>query len=119
PGRRLDCHPSSVAGADCVSALGDLFERPRLELLNELLQAHDPLVVARLGPPAAHGTDRLPRPEAHERPRMLHVAEQPRLGSQTLAVAPLDPVEPTPDELVLLAGLDLPGRVSERGSHRI
>ena len=83
------------------SPFGDDVQRSRLEALEKLLHARHALVVAGGRSPVLHRVRAHPGAEADERRRALGVAQEPRPRAETLEVAPLDPLLPAPDELVL------------------
>ena len=56
------------------SALGDELKRPRLEVVQDLLQPRDTLVEPGRCPPAADRLHALPRPEADEAAGLVNIS---------------------------------------------
>ncbi len=116
PRRQLDRHATRVAAADLSSRR--LARACAVEVLDQLLEAGDPVVVARLAPPGADGGDRPQGPKLMNVEGFSTSPEQPRVRPETLAMAPLNPLAPALDEVVFPAGLHLPGGVREGCPHR-
>src|SRR6266545_4403430 len=99
-------------------APGDDLERSWLEAVEYLAEPCHPFLVAGEGTPTPDGRHVRPWAEADERLRVFQVAEKQRGSFESFAVAPIDPLAPTPDELVLASCPHAPGRVRVRLLHQ-
>src|SRR5713101_191295 len=107
-------------GCPCTRCLapGDDLERSWLEAVEYLAEPCHPFLVAGEGTPTPDGRHVRPWAEADERLRVFQVAEKQRGSFESFAVAPIDPLAPTPDELVLASCPHAPGRVRVRLLHQ-
>jgi hypothetical protein len=105
------------AGGHRCLAPGDDLERSWLEAVDYLAEPRHPFPVAGEGTPTPDGRHIRPWAEADERLRVFQVAEEQRGSFESFAVAPIDPLAPTPDELDLDSSPHAPGRVRVRLLH--
>src|SRR5512133_2064835 len=98
-------------------APGDDLEGSGLEAVEYLAEPCHPFLVAGESTPTPDGRHVRPWAEADEGVRVVQVAEKQRGSFESFAVAPIDPLAPTPDELVLASCPDAPGRVRVRLLH--
>src|SRR5216684_3696397 len=99
-------------------APGDDLERSWLEAVEYLAEPCHLFLVAGEGTPTPDGRHVRPWAEADERLRVFQVAEKQRGSFESFAVAPIDPLAPTPDELVLASCPHAPSRVRVRLIHQ-
>jgi hypothetical protein len=100
----MGCTAILVACPWCL-APGDDLERSWLEAVEYLAEPCHPFLVAGEGTPIPDGRHVRPWAEADERLRVFEVAEKQRGSFESFAVAPIDPLAPTPDELVFAPAL--------------
>jgi hypothetical protein len=103
--------PREARAATPRSTLGHEFERPWVEVVEDLLQPRDPLVKARRPPPMPDRIHAPPRSEADEPAGVVGIPQQLRAGSQTLQTAPVGKLLPATHELVLETRLHAPHRM--------